>query len=413
MAKPSAQERDPDLVAYSAFSGVRNDVTPERFDPNDLYSGDNIDIDKSGGISRRGGFVKRSATATHSVWGDNGALGFCVQGSTLKQIAADYTLTTVLSGLTLLQRMAYAKVNDQVFLTNSQVAKIFEAGAIRSWGLTPPSLPSVAVGVGYMPAGAYQYVTTYVRNDGQESGAVAAARVTVPANGKLTFTLIPSADPGVVQQNVYLSTSNGDVLYLALEVAASITTATYNGDCTEFNYELKTQFFSPPPAGQVIGYYRSRMFVAVNDVIYPSEPFAYELFDLRNYIPMNGRVTMIAPMEDKELYERGHNSGLFLGTDRSCGVLVGNDPDTFQYVPKTDYGAVLGALDYMDGSLFGDGSAGARQLPAWLTQQGICVGTPGLEIKNLTRTRFTFTSEVQGAALFRPGPNQLIAVSNY
>jgi hypothetical protein len=81
-------------------------------------------------------------------------------------------------------------------------------------------------------------------------------------------------------------------------------------------------------------------------------------------------------------------------------------------VPKTPYGAIEGALDFVDGSLFGDDSAGAKQLPVWLTTQGLCVGLPDMTIRNITRSKYVFAAAGQGAALFMPGPNRFIASAN-
>jgi hypothetical protein len=48
----------------------------------------------------------------------------------------------------------------------------------------------------------------------------------------------------------------------------------------------------------------------------------------------------------------------------------------------------------------------------WHSQQGICVGMPDLSIRNLTRSKYTFSASGQGAAVFMPGPNRFIA-TNY
>lgn len=144
-----------------------------------------------------------------------------------------------------------------------------------------------------------------------------------------------------------------------------------------------------------------------------SEPFAYEWFDLRNYIVLDGQVTLMAAMEDKERSGEGQHSGFFVGTDRSCGTLIGSSPEDFQYVPKTTYGAILGAATYVDGSLFADNAAGARPLPMWLTTQGLCVGMPDMEIRNLTRTKYSFPASGQGAAVFMAGPNRFISTCNF
>jgi hypothetical protein len=412
MADNQTQERDQDVVTYAAFTGVRNDVDPERFAASDLFSAVNIDIDKSGRISRRTGFTRRASGAIHSLWA---ASDIClyVSGDQLFQLNPDYSTAPMQTLQGIGMRTSFARANDRVYYANGVDTGVIENGAARTWGIQPPDAPGIQATVGHMPAGTYQITMTYFRDDGQESGASRAAVADLSAGSGLLLTLPISADLGVVSKAVYISPPNGDTLYLAFVVGNGVTSASYIGDTTELSVPLATQFISPAPAGHLIGFYRGRMYVAVGDILYPSQPFAYEQFDLRGYIQMDGRITMVAPMTDKEREGDGQHSGLFIGTDRSCGVLVGSSPESFQYVPKTDYGAILGAVDYVDGALYSDNATGARPLPMWLTTQGICVGMPDMEIKNITRTKFGFVAAGQGAALFQPGPNRFIATSNF
>lgn len=410
MADP--QQRDQDVVAYQSFSGVRNDVTPERFGITDLYSAVNIDIDMSGRLASRNGYTRKISADVHSLWASNEVCLY-VSGNQMFRMAADYTSAVVrtLSGIG--SRVSYERVNDHVFFSNGVDTGILDNGVARTWGIVPPTLPGASATVGLMPAGTYQFAMTYFRSDGQESGAPLAGVIELPAEGGINFTFPVSADPDIVSKGLYLSTTNGDELYLAALFSNATAVGAYTGDIMELSVPLETQFATQAPPGQLVSYYRGRMYVADGDVIYPSRAFAYEQFDLRDYIQLDGRVTMMAPMTDKESSDAGQHSGMFIGTDKSCGVLVGSSPESFQYVPKTNYGAILGAIDYVDGSLFGDGSAGARLIPMWLTTQGICAGLPDMEIRNLTRSKYEFTAAGQGAALFQSGPSRFIATSNY
>lgn len=415
MADNQTPQRDQDVVTYESFTGLRSDVTPERFSAGDLAVGDNIDLDKSGRIARRAGYSQTIAGAAHSLWADDmQEVCLYVGGGRLNRVAADFSTSAIGTLRDANSRMSYARVSDRIYFANGSDTGILEraSGAVRSWGLPVPPLPAPTVTVGSMPAGIYQFAMTYLRIDGQESGAPLAGSVTVPAGGGLTFALPAASDPGVASKALYLSTPGGEVLYLAALVANSTTSLTYANDTSELNYPLPTQFMAPAPAGQLIAFYRGHMFVAVGDTLFHSAGFGYELFDLREYIPLDGRITMLAPMTDKELYESGKNSGFFVGTDRSCGVLVGSDPKDFQYVPKANYGAIPGALDFVDGALFSDDAIGARELPMWLTTQGICVGQPDMAIRNLTRSKYQFPASGQGAALFMAGPNRFIATAN-
>ncbi|HEY6019928.1 MAG TPA: hypothetical protein VIY48_08495, partial [Candidatus Paceibacterota bacterium] len=224
-----------------------------------------------------------------------------------------------------------------------------------------------------------------------------------------------SGDPDVVSKMVYLSTANGEVMYAALLLPNSATSAMYTNDTLELSLPLETQFLQPPPAGQQLGYYRGHLFVGSGDTLFLSEPFGYELFDYRKNIVMDGRITMIAVMEDIEriTMSGGLQSGFFIGTTETCGVFAGTEMEKMQYALKTSYGAIEGAMTFVDGSLFGDDSAGARPLPMFLTTEGICVGVPGMDIHNITRTKYQFNAEGKGAALFMPVTNKLILTSGF
>jgi len=411
MAENQTQQRDPDVVTYSAFSGLRNDIAPERFSPSDLTIGNNVDLDKSGYLARRAGYTRQWSGAAHSLWSDpTGTLCFFVTNGQLTQLNADYTTRGLATVANL--PMSFMRVNDRVYFSNGLNTGVIENGAVRSWGLPVPSLPNIVTTVGQMPAGTYLFTCTYMRGDGQESGAPLAGSFTVPDGSGVIFTLTAPTDPAVAFTQIYLSTPNGEVMYWVGMLPAGTTSFTYTDSTGPMDLPLNTQFLGPAPAGQLVAYYRGMTFVAAGDTLYPSEPFAHELFDLRKYISLDGRITMIAPLTDREMYETGKNSGLFIGTDRSCGVLVGSGPGEFQYVPKANYGAVEGALTFVDGSVFGDDSQGMRELPMWLTTQGICVGLPEMVVRNLTRTKYQFAVTGRGAALFMPGPNRLIFSDN-
>ncbi|MFA6063812.1 MAG: hypothetical protein WC736_14590 [Gallionella sp.] len=393
-------------MEIKSFNGLRSDRPVERFDPADLSIATNVDIDNSGAISRRDGYAivgSVPAGAKHSLWADDsGTIGLYVSGTVLYSIAGVALLTGLTAGLP----MAYHRELDRVYFSNGAQSGVLDNGVVRSWGLPVPTTPAVTLTVGNMPAGGYQFTLTYFRNDGQESGAALSGRVAVPEGGGLVFTLPVSSDPTVTTKGVYLSTPNGDVKYLALVVPNATTSVSYTNDAKELVTPLITQFLSGPPAGHLIRSYRGQVYVAVDDTLYPSEPYAYELFDLRNGIPLDGRVALFEALDDVD------GSGVFVGTDRTCGILVGKGPADFEYVKKTAYGAIVGTSVRVDGSLYGDNSLGARQLPVWQTTQGVCVGLPKMSIRNLTRTRYTVAATGRGAGIFIPASNRLILTSN-
>lgn len=404
MAEAKAPKRDKDIVAYQAFTGLRNNIRPERFALSDLEAASNIDIDASGMASLRTGHgASLYAGAVHSLWAEDGICLF-VQDSTLKSLSTAYAGAT-LRTLTSNARASFQKVDDRVYFANGADTGVVENGAARSWGLAVPPAIAAAATVGYMPAGDYQFTMTYLRADGQESGAGLAERITLTADGSgITFTLPVSSDADVVAKAVYLSTANGEVLYRALLATAAATTATYANDTTELGLELQSQFFSPAPAGHLLGYFQGCMYVAVGDVVYPSEPYAHEWFDLRKYIPFDAKVTLFAPVEDE---------GVFIGTEKSIGWMPGSGPEAFKYLRRASYGAILGTHTIVEASKFGDGSMGEQELPMWLSAKGICIGLPGGTVRNLTDAKYSFTAQGSGCALFKADESQFIAVATH
>ena len=399
-------QRDPGIVAYEAFSGLRNDVEPHRFGLSDLAVGTNIDIDESGGVARRTGRVLARGGASHSLWSD-GTLALFVEGSSLKRLNTNYSDATLRTGLTAGQTMRYQQVNDRVYFSNGTETGVVQDGRVRSWGLPVPPLPAAQAVVGEMPAGSYQYTLVGLRNDGQQSGAPMAGVIALDAGAGIRFTLPAVNDPDLTAWGVYLSPPNGDALYLAALAAAGAHTVDYLNDTAELALPLDTQFMGPPPAGHMLGYFRGRMFVAVGDTIFYSEPGAYELFDLRHFISFDSRVTMIAPIEDRD------NPGVFVATETSTGWIRGVDADSFAFVPGANYGAIPGAMAMVDGAMFADHAAGARMLPMWLSTEGLCIGMPGGTVQNLTRSKFKFTARGSGCALFKPDSTQFVAVTNH
>lgn len=407
MADPT--ERDQDVIPYGSFAGLRNDVPPERFGPTDLSAAINVDINRSGQLRRRAGFTLKTAGTTHSLWSDTlGTMCYFVRAGQLCRLNADFSSTALASLKSPGSPVSYEKINDEVYFSNGVDTGVIGQEGVRSWGLVPPVLPSVITTLGAMQAGTYQFTATYLRDDGQESGAPLAGTIQLADDSGLMFVIGVSEDPTVRATIIYLSPPNGEDMYAALHVAAGVTMDSYTNDTSELGLPLDKQFLAPAPAGQLVASYRGSTFVAVGDTVFVSEPFAYEQFDLRKYIQFDGLVTMMAALVDKEQSDTANASGFFIGTDKTCGVLVGSAPANFQYVPKTDFGAIPGSLAFVDGSLYADGSAGARLLPMFLTTGGLCIGMPDMQIRNLTRSRYTFPASGRGAAVFMPEPNRYL-----
>jgi hypothetical protein len=405
------------MAEYKAFSGLRNDVPSERWfevsksgkrsESGDLVTADNVDIDASGQLSRRAGRTLAVAGDYHSLWSE-GALCLMVGGTSLLRVKPGYTTEALRTGLTAGARMAYCPVNERTYYSNGRETGVVEAGVSRSWGLANPAHQGTASAVsGSLPAGTYQWAVTFLRDDGQESGTGLAGRIDVGDDAGITFADLPvSADPAVVGKILYLTECNGSVLYEAATLAAAVTTHTVTAPGPAAN-PIQTQHLSSPPAGHLIAYFRGRMWVAVGNLVYYSEPHAYELFDLRHYLDFPGPVTLMAPVESAE------GGGMVIAAGEMTGWLSGTSPEEATFTLLADYGALLGALDYVEGTLFGDGSLGGKMLPMWASTAGICTATPDGQLLNLTEQRFTMDEAGEGCAVFMPDEARYVVVINH
>lgn len=396
------------MAEFKAFAGLRNDVSPERMEAGDLVAADNVNIDATGQLSRRDGRSLALAGDYHSLWAA-GDLCLMVGGTSLYRVQPGYTTDSLRAGLTAGAKMAFQPINERVYYSNGRESGVIENGASRSWGLTPPTNQGTATATaGNLPAGTYQWAVTYLRDDGQESGTGLAGRIELTEQGGIALADLPvSADPGVTLLKIlYLTECNGSVLYEAATIDADATTHTI-ADAVGGANPLATQHQSPPPAGQVIAYYKGRAFVAAGHVLYYSEPHAYELFDLRHYIEFPGPITVLAPIEMPE------GGGMFIAAGEMTGFIAGTTPEEMTYTALADYGGLLGTLTYVEGTLFGDGAMGARMLPMWTSTNGICVGTPDGQLLNLTEQRYTMDEDGEGCAVFMPDESRYVVVINH
>ena len=72
-------------VELKGASGVRNDVSPERYSTMDLVTGTNIELDETGAIRRRAGVKRVLSGAAHSLWA-SGRDAFVVLDGVLSRV---------------------------------------------------------------------------------------------------------------------------------------------------------------------------------------------------------------------------------------------------------------------------------------------------------------------------------------
>jgi hypothetical protein len=380
---------------------LRNNVSSDAFSPEDLEVALNVDIDDSLSAGRRKGYsAPVTASVDRDLWA-SGSVCLGVGSNALKLVNPDYSLVTLRSGLTADRPLSYAVAGDRVFYANGAELGCVQAGAHRTWGLDVPGMPVAAATAGTLRAGLYQYAVTYLRADGQESGAGRAGTIELTDTGGISLSSISvSDDPGVTYKIVYATSVGGGTLYRTGLIANADTTYVIREERMGAS-PLITQFLSAPPAGDHIAYWNGWMLVAQGARLYPSEPYAPELFDLRKSVPFLDRITMVAPVTD----------GVWVGTASQIGWLTGDSPETWRFRVVAEHGVVPGALAYGDSELLGDGSAAGERYAFFASKQGLCVGRPGGAFANLTQARFAYPIQERGAVVVRRhrGIAQLVA----
>jgi hypothetical protein len=385
----------------NTLKGIRNDLDPERLEVGDLVSGVNVDLDDSGKPSRRLGYVRRISCTPKSIFGA-GSYGYLLDGTNLKLFSPPSTLTTLRSGMASNKRISFVDLLGAVYYTNGEVTGKIENKVDKPWGISVPAIPAASVTIGSLRDGWYGYTTTYVRRNGQESGAKRMNLVKVLDNQGFTLSGIPvSSDPDVTHKYVYVTGRNGEVPMRVGTIPNNVTTFDYRHDVAG-DVQVTTMFRGPPPSGHLLTYFKGSILIAQGDYLWHTDPFAPEQVDFRsNYIPLGEEATVLAPVE----------SGLFVATRSRTLFLAGDSPGKFILSEVAAYGAPLGNAVPVDGSrITKDGLP--KSCVGWMSDTGFCVGASDGTLTNLTQGRYIVNSAERAATTYkqRGGLTQFISV---
>jgi hypothetical protein len=156
-------------------------------------------------------------------------------------------------------------------------------------------------------------------------------------------------------------------------------------------------------------YYRGRIYTAAYDVIYYSEPFAYELFNMSvNWIPFSGMITLLAAAED----------GIFVGTQDEMFMLKGTTPDKFTLERISGCGALYGTQATGEVRSTGSGANTLKRTLFWQSRRGMCSvsldgGDGGTQINYAAEGVYSYECGLSGSGLVhrRDGMNLYISAT--
>jgi hypothetical protein len=390
-------------ITISDFLGLNN-VLPaeellrkENFQTIGYYlsKAKNIDIDNNRKPRRRAGYAPFYSGGAHSLWSpENGNICLFREGTTLKSLSEDFlSASTLRTGITGNLSMAYLFLDNKVYYSDGNITGIIENGASRSWGLSLPPSPALSPIPGILPSGNYQVCLTYVRNDGQESGASESTIITLTnsTSGIRIGGIVASNDSTVTKINIYVTRRDSELFYKTYTLSNASQTIDRISEDGLSAIPLKTQFLSPPPPGQILEYYGGMIHVGSFDVDWYTEPFKYELCNMgTNFIQFEDDLTLVGAVDD----------GIYFGTDNEITFALGDHPKKFQFLEKADYGAIFGTMQKIKRPDVGQNEVMAT-LITFASKKGICIGGKGGELINKTRDIYDYNPTDSGAGFIR------------
>lgn len=366
-----------DTFTIGGFDGLNNRLaptklvhrTPDNATATYLSKADNVDISEDRTIRRRGGRTLVIPGKAHSLWADDKGAVAVVDGQLLA-LSADLAPTVLRTGMPS-ARLSYSRGADgALYWSNGIELRKISQGSDLPIAERQPGRPGVAVGAGGLPAGRYLVAIT-IDGPAGESAPSEPMAVAVSGGGALTLTA-----PLLAGQKLraYISGPNGDVLTFAGESGAGVLfIPTYQGDGRVLSTRL-----APMPAGQLVAHSDARLVVAAGNVVWFSRPWHYGMTDpVVDYIPLPGRVTILAPVP----------TGLFICADKTYFL----PPGGAQLREVLPFGGVEGTAGRIpeDGRVF------------WHSPRGLVIAAPDGSAAAVQDDVLTFPAAQSGASLWR------------
>lgn len=391
----------PKTINITSFKGLNNVNSPENTDISYLKKALNVNIDKTGNISKRKGYTKKDTAIYTSLWySEQTGECYAVRNGDLVRLFDDYSFEVLDSNIGPVD-LSFEEVDGTVYFTSDNYNGIIEESSKRNWGLEKVNVsPGLSIVSGNLPEGTYQVSYTYVSSSGRESGTSVASYISVPENSGIQINIPTSTDPSVSFARVYCSTQNGTELFFS---GVGFLGGTYIfSNITSLSTPLRLFNIDSAPKGHIVRYYKGRLFIAQDNILWYSEPFQYEFFRLNsNYIEFPTRISEVMPVED----------GIWVGADRLY-YISGDNPSNFKRVVKETIRVVEGTSCKISGSYIriDNTPIGYKWLVS--TNLGIFVLFNQGMVINLTSEHIALDQADSGTAMFiqDSGLNQYISI---
>jgi hypothetical protein len=153
------------------------------------------------------------------------------------------------------------------------------------------------------------------------------------------------------------------------------------------------EFKLPLPPGQLIEYYRGRLYIARRNILYISDPLC-DYFDIRSgYKQFSGDITLLRAVDE----------GIYVGDDKVWWVR-GDSPEEFERLEVYSSKAIPFTDIRTNGQNIGEGTTKGN-IAIWTGENGICAGSSDGSVANLTELRYQFIPRGRGAGFIREKAN--------
>lgn len=374
------------MLTFEGFTGINNVIPAHRLGKTDLLVASNVNIGLTGEITRRGGYAEVSDQCHKNLWqADSFMLATCGAALTAIHPNGDRHIIHPALGH---DRVWYCNLPDgRTTYTNGLIHGVTDGLTNQERSIAPPeSLGAPDMAFGQLDPGQYRYHLTFRRADGVESSAVSSGPIMVN-HGGLRLDGLPVRIGHSLQ--VYLSGKDGEGAYLAGETTTDLFE--WGGKNSDLVLPCRTLGARPFPVGTYTGFWRGRVVVAQDNVLWASRANAPHLSDWRDFKQFPSRITAVQPVDD----------GIYVGTEKDLVFLSGTTWDQLAFVP-TQRGPVVpgsGVTAPGDRVKLGDGSgAGAAML--CIAGGEIVAGFGGGQTSSLTGDRYKSTA-TEVCATFR------------
>lgn len=386
------------MLTFGGFSGINNVLLAHRLGGDALVQATDVDIGLTGEITRRAGYAEVAIGCHKNLHQADGfMLATC--GSALTAIhpgGARHIIHPALGP----GQVWYCNLPDgRTTYSNGLIHGVTDGltGVDRSIPV-PASLAVTDDAFGALHPGQYRYHLTHVRlTDRLEGPAVSSGPITI-AHGGLRLDGLPVLDGHAI--NVYLSGQDGEGAYLAGASAGG--SFEYTGGNNALVLPCRTIGAQPFPVGTITAFWRGRVLVAQDNLLWASRPSAPHLSDWGEFKQLPATITAIVPVDD----------GIYVGTADDLVWLGGSVWEQLTYT-ATQRGPVVpgsGVAAPGDRIKLGDG-AGSGSAMLCIAGREIVAGFNGGQTTSLTDGRYRTTAG-EVCATFREvgGVPQYVAV---